>query len=133
MPLDIRIFVYGTLKRGFSNYYKYLSDAIYEGESELTGYIMRAIYSIPIVHPTTEQVYSIYTERFLINNDILTALDILESVPTMYRRVSIQDQEGREGFMYISPQDTLTGKSFETFIKRHSSQIITNGRWEGRK
>lgn len=88
----ILVFVYGSLKRGFSNH-SHLSGSVYLGDfSTAAVYTMYDYGDYPAVvqHGTT----SIVGEVYQISHEVLTALDELEDYPLFYDRIRIATDFG---------------------------------------
>lgn len=96
------VFVYGTLKRGFTNYERYMKPAIDKGKALLcasecrthTRYPMHVVGErcVPVVYDKADVGHQIRGELYFVDNDVLEALDMLEGVHLSfyYRTVSIR-------------------------------------------
>jgi len=119
-----RVFVYGTLKRGFCNH-ALLDEAEFIGEAttvERFGFYLGAddyapeVEEIPYLyrHPkVTDETISVHGEVWEISPTILRQLDRLEGHPDWYQRENIQVQMDSEAIMAVqaylrpgSPPDT---------------------------
>ncbi|WP_410498365.1 gamma-glutamylcyclotransferase [Chitinibacter sp. S2-10] len=82
------LFVYGTLKRGFSNHH-YLKTARYIDEAKTQQAF--ALYTIeyPFL-AKTPILYQVQGELYLIDNDDLVQVDLLEQHPDDYCRELIE-------------------------------------------
>ena len=110
-PLE-RVFVYGTLKRGFCNH-ALLDEAEFIGEATTVarfGFYLGAddcapeVEEIPYLyrHPrVTDEAMSVHGEVWEISPSILRQLDRLEGHPDWYRRESIQVQINSEALMAV--------------------------------
>jgi len=82
--------VYGTLRKGKSNYYHYLSDAKHIGTGlTVEKYKMTISGSIPFVSKS-EPLTRIAVDLFEVDSKNLPSLDRLESHPTWYKREEIE-------------------------------------------
>jgi gamma-glutamylcyclotransferase (GGCT)/AIG2-like uncharacterized protein YtfP len=114
-----RIFVYGTLLRGFGNYRRLLEKQatfITEAETPPT-YTLLHLGGFPglIAEGTT----AVKGEVFEFDSDgVLQGLDWLEGHPTFYTRTPIKLADGTDAETYIL---NLTGK--------HSYRAVENGSW----
>ena len=83
-----KVAVYGTLRKGNSNYNHYLTKSKYIGQGEtLNSYLMTCPSSIPFVHPEPNPSGSnIVVDVFEVNSSTLAALDMLEGHPHWYCR-----------------------------------------------
>ena len=107
-----RVFVYGTLKRGFCNH-ALLDEAEFIGEATTVarfGFYLGAddcapeVEEIPYLyrHPrVTDEAMSVHGEVWEISPSILRQLDRLEGHPDWYRRESIQVQINSEALMAV--------------------------------
>lgn len=99
------LFVYGTLKRNFSNNYL-LQTAQYLGEGKTQDKYAMYVQGIPYVLKT-EQRYCISGELYAIDNKTLSRLDTLEGHPDWYRREQVQvlnaNNEIITAWMYLYP------------------------------
>lgn len=83
------IFVYGTLKNGYSNH-SFLNNSLYYGKAiTLEKYLLIEQYLPYLIKSNNEKSTYITGEVYLVNNDILRELDILESHPDFYQREEI--------------------------------------------
>jgi gamma-glutamylaminecyclotransferase len=120
------IFVYGTLKKGCSNYNRLLKgQSDFMGEAETVermcmvdlGYFP-GVLSVP---PTS----TIKGELFGVSDEIVELLDRLEGHPTFYRRTPVR--------ILTSVGSTITA---EIYIlqssQRRVSSVIPDGRWHAK-
>lgn len=104
-----RVFVYGSLKRGFGNSH-YLRGSAYRGEARTTagGYRMVSLGSFPAVvraedgEPVQGEVYEVNAETF-------ASLDRLEGHPGFYRREVVQTSRGA-AWCYLMTAGKATGR-----------------------
>jgi len=98
-----KLFVYGTLKRGFP-LHRWMSRSEYIGKAETTQ--LMAMYSggIPFV-TDREQVSRIHGELFSVDADTLRGTDRVEGHPVHYTRrltkVRTHDGEEHEAWLYF--------------------------------
>ena len=114
------VFVYGSLKRGFSNF-GILNGATFKG-AHTTGvnYTMYSLGGFPGVVARGDT--SIQGEVFEVDEAHMKALDRLEGVPSFYTRHIIQTSFGPAWMYMLSPE----------YIKRadlHNFPVVTGGRW----
>ena len=103
----IRVFVYGTLKKGFRNAY-YLEDARILGEF-VTGPIhsMYDFGGYPAVSENGKT--AIAGEVYDISEELLASIDLLESYPDFYQRVMIETSFGG-AWMYVVSEPLCAAK-----------------------
>lgn len=93
----MKVFVYGTLKRGFGNNLL-LSDAKYLGEDSLEGYDMLDLGWYPAIKRGTGTVHG---EVYEISPHILKRLDSLEGTPSYYARTTAITKGKHEVHVYV--------------------------------
>lgn len=102
----IRVFVYGTLKSGHSNWSHYLDNdrCTHLGRCTVTGpYTMYSLGFFPAVAEVEGAEDSeIVGEVFLVDQDVLDSLDILEGHPDWYKRKQV-DTPWKKAWMYVMP------------------------------
>jgi gamma-glutamylcyclotransferase (GGCT)/AIG2-like uncharacterized protein YtfP len=82
------VFVYGTLKKGFSNH-RLLSGAEFLGPAQTVQKFAMYTTGTPIVLKE-EAVSPIFGELYRVDEKILAALDSLEGHPDWYRREEVE-------------------------------------------
>ncbi|MBV5329983.1 MAG: gamma-glutamylcyclotransferase [Chlorobium sp.] len=120
---DIKIFVYGTLKRGFSNHHFLMGSRFIGTGRTVEKYAMHTEGGIPFV-VENEPVSYIYGELFSVDGAVLQSLDRLERHPTWYRR--------REIDICLDGGTNPPMKVWMYFIPHHSGKIITTGEFTER-
>ncbi|WP_457572215.1 gamma-glutamylcyclotransferase family protein [Desulfovulcanus sp.] len=111
------VFVYGTLKKGYSNHH-FLLDASFIGPGRTQNKYTMYADSIPYVSPQPQTSY-IYGELYLVNDDTLRALDQLEEHPDFYVRRKVP--------VVI---DAKTYLAWMYFARYPSGSIVPLGCWE---
>ena len=99
------MFVYGTLKKGFSNHF-FLSGARYLGPARTVNRYALYVDMYPGVYPR-DQVSSIVGQLFEVDSATLNRLDALEDHPRLYRRelIEVETDEGRRtAWIYFYPE-----------------------------
>jgi gamma-glutamylaminecyclotransferase len=79
-----KLFVYGTLKKGFRNH-RLLEGAKYLCDGFLSGYGMHSMGAYPAIRPSSDAP-GVHGELYEITDDMLPSLDRLEGVPHLYTR-----------------------------------------------
>lgn len=103
----IPVFVYGTLKKGFSNH-RLIEDAVYLGAAHtLSGtYNMKETGSFPVVYKDWDGVQKAHIrgEMYACAPEHVISMDVLESNGTMYQRhlvgFNCEDQEPKKERKY---------------------------------
>ncbi len=107
------VFVYGTLKRGFSNHY-FLEDAKFIAQVTTKDKfpMVNIIKAYPYIINDTRNGHNIEGELYKIDEIILTKLDMLEGYPEHYDRRSIiviaENQEYRAIVYFIKKKIDYT-------------------------
>lgn len=105
----MKVFVYGTLKRGFGNNAYYLApdeDGVakseFLGEDSIDGMVMRSLGGFPGVSRGEGTVHG---EVYEVGAEVLRSLDRLEGHPHFYIRVPAKTKNGLEVQVYTLPLD----------------------------
>ena len=94
------MFVYGTLKRGYSNH-ELLRGAMFIGEDEAPGRMYSA--GVPVVAPDAERW--VKGEVFMVPEELLPRIDQLEGHPHGYTRTPVKLRSGMEAELYYWNHD----------------------------
>lgn len=81
----MKLFVYGTLKRGFRNHHLIEDGTLVDDHAILGGYRMYNVGTFPAIVPDTDD-YRVFGEVWEVPDTRSVQLDRLEGVPHMYRR-----------------------------------------------
>lgn len=100
-PIDVNLFVYGTLKRGYSNH-RLLVDATFLGNDEAPGRLYAFGRGVPHVKPLDgSQLMWVKGEVYrLTNPEMLRAVDRLEGHPNGYTRTEVRLRSGMMAHIY---------------------------------
>jgi gamma-glutamylcyclotransferase (GGCT)/AIG2-like uncharacterized protein YtfP len=105
-----KVFVYGTLKKGYHNHYL-LDGCEYLGNSELDGYGLyysgNSKYSFPVADIMIN--HSVSGEIYLVDDEVMKQLDRLESNGTMYHRKYLTLANGQKAHVYIGDSQFWNG------------------------
>jgi gamma-glutamylcyclotransferase (GGCT)/AIG2-like uncharacterized protein YtfP len=119
------VFVYGTLKKGFSNHIL-LEKSMFLGSHTIPrnkGLVMYDNGFFPELTKATDKKMAtkIVGELYLVDDDTLENLDCLESVGFMYDRAFMLDIKKKMGFyLYITKE-----KDFSTYYT-----LVKNGNYQ---
>ena len=122
-----KVFVYGTLKRGYGNNKHYLSNATFLGKAMTKDrWSMIGSRAFPYLLERDEEGYHIKGEVFAVSDSELRELDRLEGVPHHYRKETIK----------VNYSDDLSEDTVTVYVKTHvlSNYKATNDLiecWEG--
>lgn len=119
-PIDkgmIRVFVYGTLKRGHANHPLLdTADAIFIGFDSITGpYQMYDLGGFPAVIDSANTGNRVIRgELWAITPDALAGVDLMEGHPTFYRRRKlVTNIHERRAWMYFLTQPDIISNTLE--------------------
>lgn len=115
----MRIFVYGSLLKGFSNHERLLTTAKFVGYGEtLPAYTLISLGSFPGMLDCGST--SIKGEIYDVTPEVAHRLDSLEGHPTFYRRTSITLKDGIEVEVYILQENGRDLSGYE---------VVESGDW----
>jgi len=110
--------VYGTLKKGNSNYYHYLSKSSYIGKGKSADKIRMVGDGIPFALPKNGKGHNIAVDVFAVNTKTLKDVDKLEGHPTWYKRektlVTLENGQQVNAWLYFN-DTTDTGKYMKSY------------------
>lgn len=118
---DHVVAVYGSLRRGFHNH-PVLGDSEYFGESATEArYTMIDLGYFPAVIDSGGT--AIHVEIYRVSEAVLADMDLLEGVPTFYRRETVSVRDFGEAIMYVLSEAYLES------LESGSRRIIPSGLW----
>lgn len=97
----MKVFVYGTLKKGYRNHYL-LKNSQFIGDSKVDNFTLHSFGGFPVAVPASEQY--ITGEVYEVDDDTMTNLDWLEGYPSFYDRQIVETEHGN-AWMYF--QETV--------------------------
>lgn len=86
---DNLVAVYGTLKKGYSNYWHYLSGANYIGKGQTLNKYPLIVSGLPYLIDEVDKGYNVEVDVFAVSDARLRELDRLEGHPQWYCRKQI--------------------------------------------
>lgn len=116
---DTYVAVYGTLKKGMSNYWNYLTNSTHIGKGKTAEKYPLIISGLPYLIEQPGTGHNVEVDIFTVTGTVLARLDILESHPTWYqrKRVAIDTKDGQiDCWVYfnikteVKPTDVLHKK-----------------------
>ena len=136
IPQGTPVFVYGSLRKGLPNHKRVeTSPSSGEWETKKTYYMIGTKSGVyPYV--SEEQLHEdlvashIHGEVYIVDDDVLSGLDVLEGHPTQYKRVMIPLQNGKrkmEAYMYLLESEELKEGIRKSFSRRFVS--VPEGDW----
>ena len=104
---EIKVFVYGTLMKGNSNYQDFLSEAKFVGKVIAEGFALYDLGCYPGIIPS--EIDKVKGQLYTIDNNTLIKLDELEEEGSLYLRKSINvvndNKEVQKAYTYIYNQN----------------------------
>jgi gamma-glutamylaminecyclotransferase len=108
--------VYGTLKKGNSNYYRYLTDSRHVGSGKTEDKYPMLVEGIPYLIEQKGVGHNVKVDLFKVSDTVLAKLDQLEGHPNWYCRKKIPIVTARgnvvNAWIYFNP--TIRVSSFDT-------------------
>lgn len=116
-----KVFVYGTLKHGYSNYQHYL-DKKQDVPDSIKGYYMWDFGAFPFITKENNKHATVYGEVYEVDDNELARLDQLEGTPHLYVREKIVTELGQEVFVYVASDEY-------TSLCHNKLERINDGIW----
>ncbi len=113
-----RVFVYGTLKKGYHNHH-HLKNCKFE-EAEALGFTLHASAYLPYVIQGEGIVYG---ELYEVDDEILRRLDYLEGHPKFYKRIETP----------IKVADRIVPAWIYIYHRAKEHPLIESGLWLGKQ
>ena len=114
--------VYGTLKKGNSNYYHYLRSAGYLGAGQTKDRYPLVVSGLPYLIEKKGIGYNVDVDVFKVNSETLEELDRLEGHPRWYVRKQIQIQMKKRVltcWIYFNGKDIDSGAKLHKSYEQH--------------
>jgi gamma-glutamylcyclotransferase (GGCT)/AIG2-like uncharacterized protein YtfP len=97
----VRIFVYGTLKRGYGNHRLLAGRSVFIGDDAIIGKLFD-LGAFPAATPEGSDL--IQGETYFVGPKTLRDLDRLEGHPNFYRREVVKTRSGVDAWVYFMPE-----------------------------
>ena len=136
--LENLVAVYGTLKKGYSNYNRHLRNAKYVGSGNTQDKYPLIIQGLPYVVNKKGVGHNVKVDVFKVSNTTFKDLDNLEGHPRWYRRelIPIKLSSGKviNCWLYFNPQKITKGTKFhKTYTQSWSfSNYTKRGSWKSK-
>ena len=129
---DNLVAVYGTLKKGYSNYHRYLSSAKFVGSGVTKDRYPLLIQGLPYMVEHKGIGYNVDVDIFKVSDNTLHDLDMLEGHPTWYNRkqIPIATKEGKvlTCWVYFNPKQVNADSDMhKTYLQNVGFQ---SSKWE---
>lgn len=128
--LDLTLIgVYGTLKKGFSNYWNYLRGATHIGSGETVEKYPMIIRGVPFLNDNPGVGHHVDIDLFLVDKHELDDIDMLEGHPNWYerKRAEVITDKGKIFLPYIYFNNT---QGDGVYHKSYGENII-DYHWNG--
>ena len=112
------IAVYGTLKKGFGNYYSYLANATHLGRGKTQDKYPLLVEGLPYMVDKKGIGHNVVVDVFKVSDAQLKMLDKLEGHPRWYQRKQIPiklENRTLNCWVYFNPKDISNKKYHESF------------------
>ena len=112
---DNLVAVYGTLKKGYSNYNHYLTSSKFIGKGETKDKYPLVINGLPYLIEDKGNGHNVEVDVFKVSGGVLGHLDRLEGHPNWYRRKQIDiEMKGKvlKCWIYFNIRETGKGKEW---------------------
>lgn len=123
---DNLVAVYGTLKKGHSNYNNYLISSKHLGKGETKDKYPLLISGLPYLIEDKGKGHNVDVEVFKVSGSVLASLDILEGHPNWYRRkqVEIKMKDGKLllCWIYFNIKEWSDGKQWHKTYEQKKYQ-----------
>jgi gamma-glutamylaminecyclotransferase len=122
--------VYGTLKKGFSNYNNYLSDSIFVGYGHTFDRYPLIIKGLPYLINDRGMGEYVEIDVFLVENTVLNQLDQLEGHPEWYKRemisIFLNDNTFVKAWVYFNDTIENDGEYHKSYVQNsvHISESL---------
>jgi len=111
-----RVFVYGTLKRGFWNH-RLLETSRFLGSEMIRGR-MHSLGGYPAIALVGRK--PVHGELYAVDDVTMARLDRLEGCPSFYQRARVRMSSGGHAWVYVMDESELGDR-----------EVVESGRWEG--
>lgn len=130
---DNLVAVYGTLKKGESNYYSYLTDSKRVGKGKTKDKYPLIIKGLPYLIDDIGVGHNVEVDIFKVTDETLARLDVLEGHPNWYQRkqVPIKTEKGKElmCWVYFNIAEKVNGQKMHKTFKREPLKKIESNYW----
>lgn len=124
---DTLVAVYGTLKKGYSNYFSYLTKASFVGSGKTVDKYPLIIKGLPYLVGKRGLGHNVEVDVFKVSDMLLDRLDQLEGHPNWYYReeVDIKMSNGatHKCWVYFNPKDVDANTEMHKTYKQTYTQI----------
>jgi gamma-glutamylaminecyclotransferase len=113
--------VYGTLKKGYTNYNNHLTSSKYIGNGKTKEKYPLVIKGLPYLIDQAGEGYQVEVDVFKVSNSVLNNLDKLEGHPNWYRRKQIQIEINNKTltcWIYFNLNETTVGQTLHKTYKQ---------------
>ena len=122
---DNLVAVYGTLKKGYNNYNRYLTSSKHVGKGKTLNKYPLIIRGLPYLIDESGKGYNVEVDVFKVSGTVLANLDRLEGHPTWYRRKQVPivvKGKSLTCWIYFNIKETSAGEMFHTSYIQEASR-----------
>lgn len=130
---DNLIAVYGTLKKGFSNYYSYLTDAIHLGRGTTQDKYPLLIEGLPYMVDKKGTGHNVVVDVFKVSDVELKHIDRLEGHPNWYVRKQIPitlKNRTLNCWVYFNPKDIQGKEMHRSYEKAWTGSLFSDADYD---
>jgi gamma-glutamylaminecyclotransferase len=113
---DNLVAVYGTLKKGFSNYYSYLTSSKHIGAGKTQDKYPLVVDGLPFLLKEKGLGHNVKVDVFKVSDTTFKSLDMLEGHPRWYKReeipVKMNNGKTLTCWIYFNPKESNSNKPF---------------------
>lgn len=125
---DNLVAVYGTLKKGYNNYFSYLKTSSFLGSGKTQERYPLVINGLPYLVDQKGKGHNVEVDVFKVNDSVLDRLDRLEGHPVWYKRKQVPVKvNGKlvKCWVYFNPQSiTSNTKLHKTYTQSTSFKTL---------
>jgi gamma-glutamylaminecyclotransferase len=130
---DNLIAVYGTLKKGYSNYHRHLGNAKYIGGGKTKDKYPLLIEGLPYMVNKKGTGHNVEVDVFKVSNTALKSIDRLEGHPDWYKRIQIPvSVKGKTFMCWLYFNDRQVGKNSTLHKTYKQTYQYNNSYWNNR-
>lgn len=123
---DNLVAVYGTLKKGYSNYNHYLTSSKHVGKGTTKDRYPLVIKGLPYLIENKGYGFNVEVDVFKVSSSVLANLDRLEGHPNWYRRKQIPIKVGKKEltcWIYFNIRETGKGEELHSTYTQTPNRV----------
>lgn len=124
---DNLVAVYGTLKKGYSNYNHYLTSSKHLGKGETKDKYPLLISGLPYLIEDKGKGHNVEVDVFKVSGTVMASLDRLEGHPNWYRRkqveIKMKDSKVLLCWIYFNIREKSAGQEWHKTYEQKPYQV----------